>query len=73
MTTGSALDSTTVRLVRKGLQVSKIERGKPTKYGTVSKANGERCWVLWLGARGSSYEWCKNLTVLEKHECPPTP
>lgn len=66
MTTGSALDSTTLRLVRKGLRVAQVVTVKGIKHsklGTVTKANGPTAWVLWDGSRGSSYERCDNLTV----------
>lgn len=66
MTTGHAFDATGLSLVRKGLPVYKdvMSHGKPQRItGIVTKANGERCWVQWGKARGSSYEWCKNVTV----------
>lgn len=60
MTTGCALDASTVRLVRKGCRVQLDGR-----RGIVTKANGPRAWVRWdEPCRPSTYEWCNRLEVL---------
>lgn len=61
MTTGSALDESSLRLVRKGVRVS-----LGGSVGTVTKANGPRAWVRWdtPGAR-CSYEHCDQLLVVD--------
>lgn len=62
MTTGSALDASGLRLVRKGRRVR-----LGASVGTVTKANGPRAFVKWdaLPSAGVRYEFCDRLTVID--------
>lgn len=62
MTTGSALDASGLRLVRKGRRVRLGEF-----VGTVTKANGPRAFVKWdAWWMLATYEHCDRLTVIDK-------
>ena len=60
MTTGTPWDATGTAFVRKGRTVSKDGR-----RGTVVKANGPSCWVLWKGDTDSRYERSADVTVVD--------
>lgn len=60
MTTGSALDRTDTRLVRKGRRVA-----MGLRVGVVIKANGLRAFVKWADTGAVSYEWCNQLEVIQ--------
>lgn len=63
MTIGSALDCTTLRLVRKGLTVAKDGR-----RGIVAKANGPACLVDWEGDKYATPELCAEVEVTDERK-----
>jgi len=57
----SNLDSTTLRTIRKGVQVTK-GGGRP---GLVVKTSRGSCLVIWEGQRYANTEKCRELVVVE--------
>ena len=65
MPSGSALDITTLRLVKTGRRV--IHDGIK---GTVKKTMGANCWVLWDGNVYANYVPCASLEVIDEQRTP---